>query len=102
MVGRDAEMVMMGEGEEDGETTVAGEAGNLANKLLESEVGKELGKAGSTKCREDNFPLRWSTPALHKILWILQVDKERLCYITVIFCSSSISKGTTLSSSQLK
>lgn len=29
----------------------------VANKLLGSEVGSELGKAGSTKCREDSSPL---------------------------------------------
>lgn len=75
-----------------------GVRGNLANKILEIEIRTE--GRWSTKCREDNFPV--ATPALHKIVWIFQVDKDRLCYNTVIFCSSSTSKETALSSFQLK
>lgn len=61
-MGHDAEVLMLGEDEE-GEKRQWLEKlgwwrGNLANKLLENEVGREVEKVGSTKGREYNFPLQ--------------------------------------------
>lgn len=73
---------------------------NAASKVLGSEVGRELGKAGAAKAREASLPLSWSD--MGQGVWILQADKGGLCHITAVLCPSSISKGAALISSQLK
>lgn len=83
-------MVMVEVGEEGGQ----GRAG-----CSQQHSGKQTGKSWS--CQGQGGQLAFVMAGHGTRVWVLQGDKEGLCYIRATLCSS-ISKGTTLISFQLK